>query len=87
MIEQLTQFGVAGLMGALWLWERSHSRLREQQLTAAHRKIVETDRELDVLVRLVAQNTRALSAFEKAQQRTCELLENISHELFKKQPA
>ena len=30
-IEPLTQFGAAGLMGALWIWERLLSRRRERQ--------------------------------------------------------
>ena len=79
MIESLTQFGVAGLMGALWLWERTHSRTRERQLSDAHRKLVETDGQLDVLIGLVKHNTRALLGFEHAQRRLCELLEDIRH--------
>jgi phage-related minor tail protein len=81
MIESLTQFGTAGLMGALWLWERTHSRKRERQLSEAHRKLIDTDRQLCVLVRLVRQNTRALMGFENAQRRLCQLLEDISHEI------
>ena len=44
MIQQLTQFGVAGLMGVLWVWERLHSRKRERQLSEAHGELM-SDRE------------------------------------------
>lgn len=81
MLESLTQFGIAGLMGALWVWERAHSRRRERQLSETHRKLMDQDRQLCVLIRLVRQNTRAMLGFEHGQKRMCELLENISHEM------
>ena len=36
LIKNLTQFGVAGLMGVLWVIERWLSRRRETQLDEAH---------------------------------------------------
>jgi len=81
MLESFTQFGTAGLMGALWVWERTHSRKRERQLSETHRKLMDQDRQVCALVRLVRQNTRALLGFEHGHRRMCELLERISHEL------
>jgi hypothetical protein len=39
LLEPLSQFGIAGLMGALWIWERLLSRKRETQLSEAHRAL------------------------------------------------
>jgi hypothetical protein len=40
-VLNVTQFGLAGLMGALWWWERRYSRQREEQLTQSHDKILQ----------------------------------------------
>ena len=40
IIENLTQLGAAGLMGAMWLWERNTSRTRERQIDEAHARIL-----------------------------------------------
>ena len=81
MIEALVQFGVAGLMGALWVWERTHSRRRERQLSEAHAALMRRDEHLGVLIKLVRHNTRMLVHFERTQQRMCDLLEGIRHDL------
>lgn len=83
MIDGLAQFGVAGLMGMLWVWERMHSRKRESQITEAHEHLMRQAQELAVLTQLVSQNTEALISFESAQQRMCQLLEDIAHEMRK----
>lgn len=80
-INELAQFGVAGLMGVLWVWERMHSRRREEQLTEAHARLMDQETQLSVLVDLVKQNTRAVVEFERVQKRMCELLEGINHEI------
>ena len=76
-LDSLAQFGVAGLMGALWLWERLYSRKREQQLTQAHQQLTAQQQELHVLTDLVKQNTAAIERFELTQQRIAELLERM----------
>ena len=73
-IENLTQFGVAGLMGALWLWERFYSRRREQQLTQAHERLLCQQVKLSELIGLVQRNTAAIERFEQTQARIAELL-------------
>ncbi|MEO0474483.1 MAG: hypothetical protein AAF085_00745 [Planctomycetota bacterium] len=75
--ESMTQFGVAGLMGALWLWERFYSRKREQQLTEAHQRLTAQRQELHVLTDLVRQNTAAIERFEQSQERIAEVLERM----------
>lgn len=79
LIQPLTQFGAAGLMGALWLWERLLSRRRERQLTEAHAHILAQQQHLKVLIRLVRRNTLALERFSESQQRLNDLLEKVQH--------
>lgn len=76
--QWITQFGVAGLMGALWLWERLYSRKREQELTQAHQRITAQQIELQTLIELVRRNTGAIERFEQTQLRIAEVLERMN---------
>lgn len=76
-LQNMTQFGVAGLMGALWLWERLYSRKREQELTQAHQRLMAQQLELQTLIDLVSRNTAAIERFEQTQQRLADLLERM----------
>ena len=67
-IEQLTNLGAAGLMGAMWLWERRTSRQREQQLDEAHGRILSDRVQLGELMDVVRQNTEALIKLTAAAQ-------------------
>lgn len=81
MLEQIlqscTQFGAAGLMGTLWVWERSMSRRREAQLNAAHERLISEKQQLRELMRIVHRNTRAIERFDQTQAQLRELLERI----------
>ena len=81
MLSDFTQFGVAGLMGALWVWERTLSRRREAQLNASHEQIVKQDQELNVLIQLVQRNTEAIERFDRTQKQLWELLEKTNREM------
>lgn len=59
--SDLASFGAAGLMGAMWLWERNTSRTREEQLNASHERIMSDRIQLDSLVEIVQQNTQAMT--------------------------
>lgn len=74
MVETFTQFGAAGLIGLLWVYERRQAVSRERQLDEAHRKVVQQDHDGQVLTTLVKENTRALSALQQTQMRLVELL-------------
>lgn len=74
MLESMMEYGVAGLMGALWVWERSHSQRRERQLSEAHDRLMERDRQLEALVELVKQNTRAMVDFERGHRQMMKIL-------------
>jgi len=77
MEDAMLQFGISGLMGMLWLWERTHSRKREQQLTQAHEHLVRREEQFRLMLSLARKNTRALVEFERTQRRLGEVLEGI----------
>ena len=61
LIDSVTSFGVAGLMGAMWLWERRTSQKREQQNDEAHARILHDRVQLEQLINVVRQNAEALA--------------------------
>ncbi|TVQ57256.1 MAG: hypothetical protein EA377_01040 [Phycisphaerales bacterium] len=73
-IPLITQFGAAGLIGALWLIERKHAAQRDRQIDEAHRKLIGRERELEALLRVVRDNTRAIHQLDQSQRRMMELL-------------
>lgn len=68
-LEELAGLGTAGVMGAMWLWERRTSRQREQQLDEAHARILSDRVQLDQLINVVRQNTEALTRLVAAHER------------------
>lgn len=81
IVSDLASLGAAGVMGALWLWERKLSRLREQQLSDAHGRIIRDEERLGKLTQVVDQNTVAITRFHETQRETCETLKHILKEL------
>ncbi|MBC8105814.1 MAG: hypothetical protein H7Z14_04420 [Anaerolineae bacterium] len=61
IIEAIPSFGAAGLMGAMWLWERRTSAEREKQIGEAHQRIMSDGVKLEALIDLVQKNTDVLS--------------------------
>ncbi|MEE9212267.1 MAG: hypothetical protein V3U29_06400 [Phycisphaeraceae bacterium] len=80
----LTQFGAAGLMGVLWVWERRMSRQREQQLDDAHARLMQQREHLHVMVRLVQRNTRAIERFIQTQIQLNQVLQKVHDEIKQK---
>ncbi len=76
-VTVLTQFGAAGLIGMLWVFERRHAATRDRQLNESHQKLVGQERELDALLTVVKENTRAISTLEQGQRRLIDLLEHL----------
>jgi hypothetical protein len=60
-MDQFTSLGTAGIMGAMWLWERRTSRVREQQIDEAHARIMADRVMIDELIDVVKQNTEAMT--------------------------
>ncbi len=84
MAQMAAQFGVAGLMGVLWVWERRMSRLREQQLSETHEQLMRQREPLRLLVKLVRRNTQAIERFDQTQQQLSRLLERVNDEMQRK---
>ena len=60
-LAQLTNLGAAGVMGAMWLWERRNSQKRDEQLDDAHTRILGDRVQLDQLIEVVRTNAEALT--------------------------
>ncbi len=73
----LAQFGVAGLIGWMWMTERRASASRERQITELHDRILRERGELDVLVTVLKENTRAMAALEAGQRGLVALLGRV----------
>jgi uncharacterized coiled-coil protein SlyX len=59
-MSDITSLGAAGVMGAMWLWERLQSRKRDEQLDNAHEKIMSQGVLIGELVDVVKANTEAM---------------------------
>jgi hypothetical protein len=77
-IDEAARFGVAGLMGAMWLWERRTSQKREQQIDEAHARILGDRILLDELMAVVRQNAEAVSRLTVTQDQLLRELTNRS---------
>jgi hypothetical protein len=60
-LPDLMNLGAAGLMGAMWLWERRTSQKRENQIDEAHARIMSDRVQLEQLMDVVRQNAETLS--------------------------
>ena len=73
--SDLTNLGAAGLMGAMWLWERRTSRQREEQLDEAHARIMGDGVKLEQLIDVVAKNSEAMTRLSGVQEQLVRKLE------------
>lgn len=76
---QLGQLGAAGLIGVLWVMERRHAALRDRQLDETHRRLLERERDVTLLLEVIRDNTRAIAALEGGQRHLIDLLRAVSH--------
>jgi type II secretory pathway predicted ATPase ExeA len=74
VLSAFTQFGVAGMVCAMWLIERRASGKREQQINEAHQKLISQLEERSALLEVVRDNTRALSMLEAGQRGLVDVL-------------
>ena len=72
----ISQLGVAGLMGALWWWERRYSRQREDQLTEAHNEILAQREHLQALLDALEGNTKVIGEFTAVQQEILRVMQS-----------
>ena len=78
VLSALTQFGVAGMVCAMWLIERSASGKREQDIREAHAALIGQIEERAALIEVVRDNTRALSMLEAGQRGLVDVLSGRS---------
>ena len=64
-LDQFTNLSMAGLMGAMWLWERRTSRQREQQIDESHARIMSDRLQREAAYQWWGQ-TVALKSFDDA---------------------
>ena len=75
-LDSLTSLGAAGLMGAMWLWERRTSQKREAQIDEAHARILGDRVAIDQLMSVVRQNAEAIARLCTTQD---QLLRELNH--------
>jgi hypothetical protein len=76
-LDQLTNLGIAGFMGVMWLWERRTSRQREEQIDEAHARIMADRVQLDQLIDVVRTNAQAMTELSAVQK---QLIDEIRKE-------
>jgi hypothetical protein len=81
IVSDVANLGAAGIMGAMWLWERRWSRTREQQLSDAHERIIRDEQRLEQLTRVVEQNTGAMTRFTETQRQVVESIRELVLEI------
>lgn len=74
IVTTLTQFGVAGLMGWMWLTERRGAADRDRQLSEAHARIVRQTEQQGALLDALRDCTRAMVALECGQRALADLI-------------
>jgi len=74
----LAQLGAAGLIGWMWLTERRAAGARERQLTEVHDRLVQERTGVELLVRVIEENARALATLEASQRRLAQVLERMA---------
>jgi len=79
-LAQFTQFGLAGMIACMWLAERRAASGRERQLAEAHERLLEQRTQLNALMTLVADNTRAVASLEAGQRALAALLERLANQ-------
>ena len=57
-----------------WWWERRYSRQREDQLTAAHEKIVQQREHLGALLEALNGNTKVIAEFTAVQEEILDVM-------------
>lgn len=74
-LSQLTSLGAAGIMGAMWLWERRQSQQRDQQLDESHTRILGDRVQLEQLIEVVKSNVEAMTRLGTVQDQLLRTLE------------
>jgi hypothetical protein len=74
LLPALAQLGAAGLIGWMWLTERRAAAERDEQVREAHAAILDERPRLEVLLRALDANTRAITALEIGQRQLARII-------------
>jgi hypothetical protein len=77
LLQMLSQFGAAGLIGVMWIVERRHAAARDRNLVEAHRKLMAKDQALNATISVIRDNTRAIAALEHTQRQLIEIANRL----------
>jgi hypothetical protein len=77
-LAALAQFGAAGLIGWMWLAERRAAAARDRQLAELHERLMQERPHMAILLEVVRDNTRALTALDLGQRTLAGLLERLA---------
>ena len=80
------QFGVAGLIGWMWLTERRAAADRDKQLSEAQAMLVQSQKGMEVLLKALDDNTRAITALESAQRNLADAVARAYQPVRSKEP-
>lgn len=86
LASAVAQFGAAGLVGWMWLTERRAASVRDTQVRELHERLIEQRTQLGVLMGVVADNTRALTALEIGQRHVAIALDRLTGALGSRTP-
>ena len=78
LAASLAQLGAAGLIGWMWLSERRAAAARETQLRELHERLMQERPQLAVLLAVVRDNTKALTALELGQRGLAAAMERLA---------
>ena len=78
LAASLAQLGAAGLIGWMWLSERRAAAARETQLRELHERLMQERPQLAVLLAVVRDNTKALTALEVGQRAIAAAMGHLS---------
>ena len=81
VVAPFMQFGTAGLIAWIWLQERRSAQTREGQLKEAHERLMEQRVQLEQLMSVVSENTRASSAVESCQRLLVDVLVRVASKI------
>lgn len=76
-LGELTSFGAAGMMGAMWLWERRTSQKREQQIDESHARIIGDRVQLEELIGVIKQNIEAFTRLSATQEQLLRKIDSM----------
>lgn len=77
LAASLAQLGAAGLIGWMWLAERRAAAARDTQLRELHERLIQERPQLAVLLAVVRDNTKALTALESGQRAISIAIERV----------